>query len=283
LDVRWTSLAEKAKRNRTVFAQRRLKPEDVMPEWQRTQRVLGSSDDVQRFVMRSLTRLDAAPDRLARGARVPLHALQDEALKERLEADGLTGSLRIDFDPAPAPGAQFVHRSHPLVTVLAEDLLERALDEQADGASPARLGRAAVWRSTAVEKQTTILLLRLRHQLTWTREAHTRVLLVEEALPVAVTGREPPSFVTGSEVLEWLDSPADSDLSPAAQDRVLTAVLEGLDVSRPGLEDVAAQQAEILLADHRRVRSAGEARGRYEVRALTPVDVIAVCVLVPAA
>jgi hypothetical protein len=44
---------------------------------------------------------------------------------------------------------------------------------------------------------------------------------------------------------------------------------------------VARSQADALLADHRRVREASEARGRYDVRALTPVDVIALCVLMP--
>jgi hypothetical protein len=56
-----------------------------------------------------------------------------------------------------------------------------------------------------------------------------------------------------------------------------------LDELRPALEAVATGQAEALLSDHRRVREAAEARGRYEVLALMPVDVIAVCVLLPVA
>jgi hypothetical protein len=44
---------------------------------------------------------------------------------------------------------------------------------------------------------------------------------------------------------------------------------------------VADVQAERLLADHRRVREAADARGRYEVHALKPVDVIALYVLKP--
>jgi len=58
--------------------------------------------------------------------------------------------------------------------------------------------------------------------------------------------------------------------------------LNALDDLRPTLEAVAAAQADRLLADHRRVRQAAEARGRHEVRALTPVDVVAAYVLVPA-
>jgi hypothetical protein len=36
LELRWQDALEKARANRTVFAQRRLRPEDVMPEWQRS-------------------------------------------------------------------------------------------------------------------------------------------------------------------------------------------------------------------------------------------------------
>jgi superfamily II DNA or RNA helicase len=282
LNVRWTNLAEKAKRNRTVFAQRRIKPEEVLPEWERMQRALGSQQDVRRFVTRSLARLDAAIEPLARGARAPLGALP-EPLRERLAADELDGTVRIDFMQPPAPRAKFIHRSHPLVAALADDLLERSLAEEADAATFARLGRAAVWRSPAVEKQTTILLLRLRHQLTWARAGRSRVLLVEEALPVAIVGRNETSVESGEHVLRWLDAPAAGDLSPHVCERVLEEAIGRLNGLQPVLEDIAARQAQTLLADHRRVREAAEARGRYDVRALTPVDVIAISVLLPAA
>src|SRR5690606_5430009 len=278
LDARWVNLAEKAKANRTVFAQRRLKPEEVLPEWQRMQRALGSQEDVRRFVTRSMARLDAALEPLPRGARAPLGALP-EPLQERLAADALSGTVRIDFEQPPAPGARFIHRSHPLVAALADDLLERALDDGGERATFARLGRAAVWRSPAVEKQTSVLLLRVRHQLTWSRPDRSRTLLVEEALPVALLGRSGADIETGERVLGLLDAPAVGDLPQHVRARVLGEVLDALPAARAKLEDAASRQAEALLADHRRVREASEARGRYEVRPLLPVDIIAVAVL----
>src|SRR5690606_35914751 len=149
LDVRWTDLAEKAKRNRTVFAQRRLKPEEVLPEWERPQVPLGGQRDVGRFVSRALARCEAGLATLPRGARAPLGALP-EPIRERLAADGLEGTIRIDFAQPPAPGARFVHRSHPLVASLAETLLENALSDDRDRPRTlAWLGRAGVWRSPA--------------------------------------------------------------------------------------------------------------------------------------
>jgi hypothetical protein len=288
LEDRWTNLAEKAKRNRTVFAQRRIKPEEVLPEWRRMQATLGAQDDVRRFVERAMARLNAGLEPQGRSWRAPLGALPS-ALRERLESEGLDGTVRVDFAQPSAKGARFIHRSHPLVGALAEDLLERALvgdSGVADGL--ALLGRAGVWRTSAVDRQTTVLLLRLRHQITATvgasggRAGRTSVLLVEEALPVALVGRQSPVVVVGDDAAAWLSAPTAADLPEQARIRVLDEVLGGLNALQPALEAIAAQQAETLLADHRRVRQAAEARGRYEVTSLVPVDVMAVYVLLPA-
>jgi hypothetical protein len=176
------------------------------------------------------------------------------------------------------------------VAVLAEDLLERALSVDVDGVGQgglSRLGRAGVWRTAAVDKQTTVLLLRLRHQLTSIttagrgRAARSATLLVEEGLLVAVVGRQAPTLVSGEEVATWLGALPGQDLPDATRRRVLDDAVGGLSAHRDVLETLAASQAEALLADHRRVRSAAEARGRYEVKSLTPVDVVAAYVLLP--
>ncbi|HXF07869.1 MAG TPA: helicase-related protein, partial [Candidatus Acidoferrales bacterium] len=170
LDLRWSDLAEKTRANRTVFAQRGLRPAEVLPEWERARRVLGDTAAVRRFVERSLARLGAAPELRRRAGkeilRVPLLALAP-VLRERLAAQGLEGHLDLDFTAPAAPGCSLLHRAHPLVATLAEHLLELTLDEHAAGQSdPARLGRTGAWMSPAVRQFTVVLLLRLRHQLT---------------------------------------------------------------------------------------------------------------------
>ncbi|MGC8731834.1 MAG: helicase-related protein, partial [Halothiobacillaceae bacterium] len=283
LDLRWTDLAEKAKKNRTVFAQRRLRPADVLPEWERMRAVLGSSDDVKRFVTQAMARLGAALTFHARGATVPVSSLPP-GLRERLASVGIEHDLRVDFTQPPAPGARFIHRSHPLIATLAEELLERALSGDAhDGQQLATLGRIGVWRSPAVARITAVLLLRLRHQLIATRAGASRTLLVEEALPVAWQGRADPVEVQGDEVLAWLQAPALGNLPDAVRQREMQTLLDTIRERQPWLERLADAQAERLLADHRRVREAADARGRYEVRALKPVDVIAAYVLLPGA
>jgi superfamily II DNA or RNA helicase len=284
LDLRWTDLAEKAKRNRTIFAQRRLRPADVLPEWERMKAVLGSSDDVKRFTAQAMARLGAGLVFLPRrGATAPVSALPPP-LRERLAAEGIDGDLRIDFVQPPAPRCRYISRSHPLVSTLADELLERAVSGEArDNQLLATLGRIGVWRSPAVEAVTTVLLLRLRHQITATRSGRSSVLLVEEALPVAWQGRASMAEVQGEQLLAWLEAPAVGNLPEPVRQREMHNLLVMLDERREALERIADIQAERLLTDHRRVREAADARGRYDVRALKPVDVIAAYVLMPGA
>lgn len=282
LDLRWTDLADKAKRNRTVFAQRRLRPADVLPEWERMQAVLGASEDVRRFTTQAMARLGAGLAPLPRRGAIASISALPPTLRERLAAEGIQGDLRIDFSQPPAPRCRYISRSHPLVSTLADELLERAVSGDArDNQQLATLGRIGVWRSPAVATITTVLLLRLRHQITAIRAGQSRVLLVEESLPVAWQRRTAPTEMQGEQLLAWLAAPAAGDLPDVVRQREMCNALALLDERRADLEAVADAQAERLLADHRRVREAADARGRYEVHALKPVDVIALYVLMP--
>jgi superfamily II DNA or RNA helicase len=206
IETRWRDAAEKAKKNRTVFAQRRLKPEDVLPEWRKSLAAVGGKEDVQRFTTRVLTRLGAGLEPIGssrhRGFKAPLTALPED-VRERLEAEGLCGTALIDFDYPPAARCRAVQRSHPLVSVLAETVLERTLGGAgaADGSDPAVLGRAGCWIAEGIFSRTVVVLLRLRHQLTSQRAGQTSTLLVEEATALAWSGGD---LLEGSAALALL-------------------------------------------------------------------------------
>lgn len=279
IDTAWQSAREKAAKNRTIFAQRRLKPDDVLPEWRKSAVALGSAADVQRFVMRAMTKLGAGLEPYRGHFKAPLDALP-AALKERLAAEGLTGTVRIDFEQPPAQGAIFVQRTHPLVTTLADTLLEQALDSQSqDVDGVARAGAAFV---SCVDRKTTVLLLRLRHQLTITREQQTRLMLCEETVAVSATGTEPPTELPLDQARTLLGSEASKNMPSVIRDRHLQQAIDQLPTWQSELEAIAHTRAQSLLADHRRLREAADAKGSYQVTASLPVDVMGVYVLVPA-
>lgn len=282
LDTVWTDAAEKAKKNRTLFAQRRLKPEEVLPEWKRTLAALGDGEDVRRFTSRAMARLGADLEELKFGWKASLTSLPPE-VKERLEAEGLTGTLAIDFQYPPRKRCRSVLRSHPLVSVLAETLLGRTLapPENGDPVDPATLGRCGCWTTKSVTTKTTILLLRVRHQLTSQTQKRSRTMLVEETVALAWIGKEGVLSAEGDTALALLKAEPLGNVAATAQDRHVNDALAMFGKRRSDLNELARKRADALLADHRRVREAARDRGTYTVEAMLPPDVIGLFVLLP--
>ncbi|XXV16634.1 helicase-related protein [Sorangium sp. So ce1182] len=282
IDAVWTDAAEKMKRNRTVFAQRRLKPEDVLPEWNKTLAALGSGEDVKRFTGRALARLGSGMEGLRRGFKVPLSPLPDD-VRERLEAEGLSGTLLVDFAYPSAPRCRPVQRSHPLVSVLAETLLERSLTVSAlEGRTDLSvLGRVGCWVSPAVTSRTTVVLVRLRHQLVVQTPRKTTTLLVEEANALAWVGSSTAAIFEGADALGPLGPDPAGDPPAHVRERLIRQGLDLLVQSGAALDAFAEHRAQVLLADHRRVREAAGARGSYAVKAICPPDIIGLFVLLP--
>ncbi len=222
---------------------------------------------------------------MRRGAFKAALATLPQDVRERLEAEGITGTPLVSFGYPPAPRCRPIQRSHPLVSVLAETLLERTLSDAQTGNGAAKdpgvLGRVGCWISTAVQERTTIALLRLRHQLSAQRGRTTSTLLVEEAAAIGWAGAQAPKLIEGLDALALLAAAAAADPPQAVTTRTVSQALELLAGKTGELEGFAHRRAEALLADHRRVREAGEATGRYTVKALLPADVIGLFVLLP--
>lgn len=279
IELAWQSAKEKAKQNRSIFAQRRLKPEDVLPEWRKSAAVLGGEADVERFISRAASQLGAPLQPVKQHFKLLTEHLP-LPVQERLAAEGLAGTLRIDFHQPAAQGTTFIHRTHPLVSVLADTLLEQALDATAADDSTA-VARAGVAFVGAVTLKTTVLLLRIRHQLTVTHGTQSRLLMCEEALAVAAGGSDPFTEQTPDQTRALLGAEATRNLPAALRDRQLQSALDALAGWQPQLEAIAKARAQALLQDHRRVREAAEGRGSYQVTASLPVDVMGVYVLLP--
>lgn len=279
-DSAWEDAAAKAKKNRTVFAQRRLKPDDVLPEWHKSLAAVGGRDDVQRFTDRALARLGSGLEPLRRGFKVATAPLPEE-VRERLESEGVAGTVWVDFRYPPAPRCRPVQRSHPLVTVLAETLLERTLatDNGTTVNGPSVLGRVGCWIAGSVQTRMTVALLRLRHQLLIRKQRQETTLLVEEATALAWRGTG--EHLVGEEALALLAAPPVGDPPPHVRDREAARAVALIGQRADELEQLAAERAQTLLGDHQRVREASKAAGSTSVHALPRPDVIAVFVLLP--
>ncbi len=283
IDAAWVEAAARAKAARTVFAQHRLKPETVLPEWKKSLAALGSQSDVQRFVDRALVRLDSGLDSLRKGFKVPLDPLPAD-VRDRLRAEGMGGTLLVDFQHPPASRCRAIYRSHPLVSVLAESLMERTLaaDPGLTTEDKGTLGRVGCWISEAVTTRTVVVLVRLRQQLTFHRARRSSVILVEEAGAIAWSGAAGAVCAEGDAALDLLASPPTGDPPKHVREsRIEAALAELPERLDDHITSFARRRADQLLADHERVREASSGRGWHEVQPSLPPDVIALFVLLP--
>lgn len=268
LVTQWHDSLDKAKKSNTVFAQRRIRPEEVMPEWQKQQTALGTEEDVKRFVQTACARLNAPLESGKRNTYRLLPQHFPDALKQRLTDEGIDKPLSLNFTE--------LHRSHPVVTLLAEHLLEEALL----GDQPLA-ARCAATVTEAVDVVTTLYLLRLRHQLGYVRRRQPYQLMAEETVTLAVRGRTRPEWLIDENADELLKCQPSGNLPPAVMQREITLALDFIQCQSQRIEELARQRAEALLVDHRRVREAARDVGHYSIAPCLPVDVIGVYVLLP--
>ncbi|HCE7490463.1 TPA: DEAD/DEAH box helicase [Pseudomonas aeruginosa] len=267
LQAQWQNALEKAKANRTVFAQRRIKPDEVLPEWHKQQQALGTQADVQRFLQSACVRLGSPLEMDRKQARfLPQHL--PEALRQRLADEGINKPQSIDLAE--------LHRSHPLVGLLAQHLLEDALSSERPLAA-----RCAATLTDDVDVVTTIYLLRLRHQLSYVRRREPFQMMAEETVALAVRGRANPQWLADDSVNRLLECTPSGNLPAEAVQREVGAALDFLAAHPQPLQALAEQRAQALLADHERVRAAARDVGHHSVSPCLPVDVMGVYVLLP--
>ncbi|MCY4303166.1 MAG: helicase-related protein [Aestuariivita sp.] len=283
VDNEWRIASDRARMSRTVFAQRRLSPDDVLPEWRKAVSVLGDIRDVERFICQSAECFGAPIDQQDGYCRLPI-AHFPKPLRDRLDAIGLSTSAKITFcQPAPA-GADYIHRAHPLVSVFADYIAEKALD----ATDPKIGGRTGAVFTNGVSKRTVLYLLRLRFQIEVEQRRTNdgflplRSLLAEECLGIAIHSGARPKILAGNDALSLLELKPGRNMEPGQKTRLIRQALDVL----PGLEDtfadVGRQRARELLADHRRIREASDIRGlRYNVVPTLPPDTIGAYVFLP--
>ena len=269
LQAQWQDALEKAKANRTVFAQRRIRPDEVLPEWHKQQQALGTQADVQRFLQSACVRLGAPLEGTRRPHQMrllPQHL--PEALRLRLADEGLAAPQLIDWSE--------LHRSHPLVGLFAQHLLEDAL-----GAAQPLAARCAATLTNDVDVATTLYLLRLRHQLSYVRRREPFQMMAEETVALAVYGRTQPEWLVNDRATRLLECTPSGNLPPDAVQREIRQAIAFLAAHPEQLQTLAQQRANTLLADHQRVREAARDVGQYSVSPCLPVDVMGVYVLLP--
>lgn len=279
VDAEWDAAVDREKRSRTLFAQNQLLKAvntEVRAELEEVRRAIGAEADVCRFTRTALRTLGAVvsgDELLEVDLRETPRALKD--------AIGYDNSIHAVFSGQPRKGTILLTRTHPVVEGLASHVLETALDADLDG--PGR--RCGVVRTGAVERRTTLLLLRMRfHIVNLGRDGAERPLLAED---LALAG-----FAGSPDHAEWLDTAtleqlldveADTNIGADQAQTHIRRVLERFESLRPRLDQIAEERGQVLLDAHRRVRKATRSGVRaLRIDAHKPADVLGVYVYLPA-
>jgi len=264
----WDKAVEREKTSRTRFAQRTIKPEEVERELIDSDEILGNERDVERFVQSACSSLNFGLIEKKQGWLLPT---PPEFLQPLL---GNKSRLLTFTTPAPE-GVEYVGRNHPLVEGLARYILEDAL-ENAKNPKAARCGFTT---TDAVQKRTTLLLLRLRHLLD---SPQHQTLLAEECAVVGFTGSPSnPIWLSPQQAIPLLQQATPvSDVPQAMKQMELQELLGRITELEPDLELFARERSHELAQSHRRVRAITK-EGQIQVKPQLPTDILGVYILQP--
>lgn len=291
LHRRWERDAERERINRTRFAQRALKPEEVQRELEATDAVLGDPAAVREFVLSAAQRIGLPITKDPKRAGVWRVSLDPQSLATVPEpirlvlldhAPRATRHLPkpwlVSFESPTPEGAEYLGRNHRFVTALAHFLMEEALTK--GGAATAT--RCGVMRTRAVSRLTTILLLRVRHLI---HQPARTPLLAEE---VRVTGyRQPdagaPEWLAPEDALSLLGrAQPDANIPMAEKRERVTAALAVWPALEAAIGEQIRARAIELEKSHKRIRQAVALRVRkLTVEPQFPPDLLGLLVLQP--
>lgn len=276
LHRRWDQTATREKENRTRFAQRAIKPEEVKRELEETDSVLGDPNAVSRFVLNTCQRFKVTI-KPRRDGNYSLGSLErlPEMIRNTLPA---TNDWAITFKTPAPEKTTFVGRNHPFVSSLAQYLMEEALTKGGEVHAP----RCGVIKTQKVTRRTTLLLLRLRFSL---QDPDKRLLLAEESLVRAFRGTPPDSFdwLLEGQVMDLLSIiTADTNITAGERREVLEEVLGWWKNLASPLKSLMNEQGDKLQDSHRRIRSAAHLiRRGLSVSPHFPLDLLGILVLLP--
>ena len=292
LEKEWQSAKEKAKSTRTIFAQRSLKPEDVIKEWESSQTVLGDESDVERFVITACKKIglpivEIKDNECCWEINLDFLKTTHEALSNRLQQSGLEGVIRFGFRKPIKNGIQLIGRSHPLVVELAEFIAENALSDD----WPIFAARSSVIRTKSVAQKTQLLLIRLRYLLNqekWSGNKYEVLpnLLVEECLLIKIRGKD-IELLDRKSSFELFEAEPIGNIATSQREYELNEAIFNLKDINSLLKELSESRAKLVEDEHRRVREASLRSGenlrmRFKCKPAPSIDVIGLFILLPA-
>jgi superfamily II DNA or RNA helicase len=273
--------AAREKISRGIFAQNAIQAAEIEQDLKTVDEAIGDPRAVEDFVvgvLQNLFGVQVTRDKKEDGFHV-ITANFPPQLQNILPAGN---SVAVSFvSPAPK-GFYYLGRNNRFVEQLCQIVMANTLARQG-----AKAARAAVIRTRAVSRKTTLLLFRCRNVIEQARDrqpnAPPHQIVAEEMLLWGWRGTlDDRDFLTHDEAKTLLAAArASSDLSAPARANFLSAELEALAGLNDEFNSIAEEQSKRLVAAHERFSALMDKQRYQVVYPVLPMDLLGIYVLLP--
>ena len=267
--------AEREKASRSIFAQNAIHAQEIEADLKEVDEAIGDPKTVEHFVMSAVNNILGAqisPDLTPKGFDLYTTNLP-ESLKNTLPDER---ALKISFYSPTPQGYVYIGRNHLFVEQLCQLLMASSVRN-----SLYRAARAAVIRTSAVTKKTTLMLFRVRNVIE--ERKNKGQLVAEEMLLWGYRGvTTDQEYLTHEEAKELLRTVrVTGNMSPQEREMYLKNEMIQLNKLEDHFNAVAFKRAEHLVEAHERFsRSVGSAHYQV-VTPVLPMDKLGFYILMP--
>jgi len=267
----WDRAAEREDRARAFFAQHGIEPDEVSREMKEIDPVLGSPEDVYRFVANAIQRFNG---NLRETKIKGVFQLYPGDLQHRVlaRAPYLRFPIEVTFSGIPPNGVILLGRNHPVVTTLTEAVITQSISGEAPN-----FARCGAIYTTLVNVRTAVLVLRLRYLLDEATEQFAEEIVVA-------------AFKSDAQGIEWLKPTEEAGLrllsqATIAADMPLVERERHINWALGALEGewydtIMQERVRVLQESHSRLRAQTKTAS-LKVIPHTPPDILGCYVLVP--
>lgn len=264
---------EKAEKIHSIFTHSNIMPDEVKKDLHEVDQAIGDVATLEAFVLAAAKLLGANFESI-QGGYIFKKMNMDDWMASAL---GQGDKIHISFESPTPQGFRYIGRNHRFVEQLCHRIIANSLDKERKGNKAAR---ASVFRTDAVQTQTTLIQFRVRNVI---REVSKQHEMVSEEM--FLWGYEQtPDGIKALDIEQCktlLHTSSALDISTERQEIIFDKELQHFEELHPDFIDVVAKRSEELVNAHTRFAKFIGAKRFEAVTPVLPPDILGVYVLIP--
>lgn len=264
---------EKAEKIRSIFAHESIMPEEVKKDLHEVDEAIGDVATLEAFVIAASKLLGASFEKVE-GGYIFRKMNMDDWMASAL---GQGDKIHISFQSPTPQGFRYIGRNHRFVEQLCHRIIANSLDKERKGNKAAR---ASVFRTDAVNTQTTLIQFRVRNVI---REVSKQHEMVSEEMFLWGYEQTPDDInaLGIDRCKELLHTSNALDISNERQEIIFEKELEHFKQLHPDFIKVVEMRSDELVNAHTRFAKYIGAKRFEAVTPVLPPDILGVYVLIP--